>query len=85
MEKGKAEVKNLYIAFPSYSYTFFVFLFITKMANFNHDIYITYRKIKHIILEHYFSHTKYILGNETFTFLLIKIYKYMYCKRPTHI
>ena len=38
MEKGKAEVKNLYIAFPSYSYTFFVFSFITKMANFIHDI-----------------------------------------------
>ena len=60
MEKGKAEVKNLYIGFPSYSYTFFVFSFITRMANFIHDIYITYRKFKHMILEHYFSYTKYI-------------------------
>ena len=42
MEKGKAEVKNLYIAFPSYSYTFFYFSF------FIHDKYITYRKFKHI-------------------------------------
>ena len=41
MEKGKAEVNNLYIVFHSYSYTFFVFSFITKMANFIHDIYIT--------------------------------------------
>ena len=60
MEKRKAEVKNLYIAFPSYSYTFFVFSIITKMAHFIHDIYITFRKFKHIILEHYFSHTKCI-------------------------
>ena len=49
MEKGKAEVKNSYIAFPSDGYTFFVFSFITKIANFIHDIYITYRKFKHII------------------------------------
>ena len=41
LEKGKAEFKNLYTAFPSHSYTFFVFSFITKMANFIHDIYIT--------------------------------------------
>ena len=49
MEKGKADVKNSYIAFPSDGYTFFVFSFITKIANFIHDIYITYRKFKHII------------------------------------
>ena len=59
MEKGKAEVKNLYIAFPSYSYTFFICSSITKMANFIHNIYITYRNFK-THLEHYFSHTKYI-------------------------
>ena len=30
MEKGKAEVKYLYTAFPSYSYTFFVFFIHNK-------------------------------------------------------
>ena len=60
MEKGKAEVKNLYIAFPSYSYTFFVFSFITRMANFIHDIYITYRKFKHDFGTLFFIHKVYL-------------------------
>ena len=58
MEKGKAEVQNLNIAFPCYTYTFFTYSFKTQMANYMiYTFHLAYSKYIWNIIFH--THTEY--------------------------